>query len=298
MSTGIGYGKIILFGEHFVVHGLPAIALGLSNKAVVEIKKSKEVRYTTTAVGTIPELTTSAITLLMKAMKIKDNFHVHLSGDLPTVGGLGSSAAFCVALARAFDKEYKMNLNDDEINKYAYEGEKAFHGNPSGVDNTVATYGGAIKFTKGKDFEKIRIGCPMHFVVGMSGISSPTVKMVGQVKLFKENEPEEFSDLCDEALDILKKGEEAVAGGNLKLIGELMNENQELLKAIGVSIEKNEQIIKIALENGALGAKVTGGGGGGCCLILAREEKHAREIMDKLNKNKFGSFTTVVQSTS
>src|SRR3989338_9245156 len=98
MSTGTGNGKIILFGEHFVVYGCPAIALGISNKAIVEITKAEELKYTSDTKGTIPELTTGAIKNVLKAMDIKDNFHVHLGGDLETTGGLGSSAAFCVAL--------------------------------------------------------------------------------------------------------------------------------------------------------------------------------------------------------
>lgn len=296
MTTGIGYGKIILFGEHFVVYGIPAIALGISNKAIVEIKKSNELKYTSNTKGTIPELTTTAIKRLTKAMQIKDNFHVHLTGDLPTVGGLGSSAAFCVALARAFSQEYKMNLRDEEINKYAYEGEKAFHGNPSGVDNTIAAYGGAIRFIKGKEFERIKIGSSLHIVVAMTGVSSPTVKMVASVKAFKDEDPEQFTELCDQAGDIVKRGEKAVAAGDLKLIGELMNENHQLLKTIGVSIEKNEQIVKIALDNDALGAKVTGGGGGGCCIALAKDEDSAKLILNKLKEKGFDGFITIVTS--
>src|SRR3989338_7305373 len=101
MSIGTGNGKIILFGEHFVVYGIPAIALGISNKSIVEVKKSKELNYTSDIAGTIPEYTIKAIKNVLSAMKIKDAFHVHLSGDLSTSGGLGSSAAFCVALVRA-----------------------------------------------------------------------------------------------------------------------------------------------------------------------------------------------------
>ncbi len=294
MPTGIGYGKIILFGEHFVVYGIPALALGIANKAVVEINRSDKVEYVSDMPGTIPEYTISAIRNVLAAMGIKDNFHVHLKGDLPTVGGLGSSAAFCVAVVRALSSEYKLNLRDDQVNTYAYEGEKAFHGNPSGVDNTIATYGGAIKFIRGKGHEQIKIGAPMHFVIGITGISSPTAKMVAEVKRFKEEEPEQFQNLCDQVGEIIKRGEKALASGDLKTIGELMNENQQLLKAIGVSIEKNDAIIKAALAAGALGAKVTGGGGGGCCIALAKDEKNAKEILNAIKKNGFGCFVTKV----
>ena len=294
MAIGIGYGKVILFGEHFVVYGVPALALGISNKAIVEITKSDSLEYASDTPGTIPELTTKAIQNVLVAMNIKDAFQVHLKGDLPTFGGLGSSAAFCVAIARAFDKYYELNLRNEQINAYAYEGEKAFHGNPSGVDNAIATYGGAIKFIRGKGHEQIKIGASIHFVIGITGVSSPTAKMVAEVKKFKEEEPEQFQNLCDQAGEIIKKGEKALANVDLELIGELMNENQFLLRAIGVSIEQNEAIIKAALSAGALGAKVTGGGGGGTCLCLAKDEKHAKDILKTIKEKGFDAFTTKV----
>ena len=300
MSIGIGYGKVILFSEHFVVYGVPAIALGITNKAIVEIKKSDSLGYTSDTQGTIPELTTKSIRNVLEAMNIKENFHVHLKGDLPTFGGLGSSAAFCVAVVRALNNEYILNLRNEQVNAYAYEGEKAFHGNPSGIDNTMATYGGAVKFIRGKTpaenkFEQVKIGSPLHFVIGVTGISSPTAKMVAEVRKFKEEEPDQFQNLCDQAGEIVKRGEKALASGDTKLIGELMNENQFLLRAIGVSIEQNETIIKAALSAGALGAKVTGGGGGGCCIALAKDEKHAKEILNAIKEKGFDRFITSVE---
>ncbi|MDO8554350.1 MAG: mevalonate kinase [Candidatus Micrarchaeota archaeon] len=299
MGKGIGHGKVIIFGEHFVVYGVPAIAAGISNGAIVEVKKSIELSYVSNVHGTIPELTTNAIKLIMAAMKIKENFRVELTGDLPTFGGLGSSAAFCVALTRAFADEYNLSLRDDKINEIAYEGEKAFHGNPSGIDNTMATYGGAMRFIRGKNpqenkFEKIKLGIPLHCVIGITGISSPTAKMVEGVMKYKEEDSDQFQNLCDEAGEIIARGEKALATGDLKLLGELMNENQQLLNALGVSIEQNEAIIESALGAGALGAKVTGGGGGGTCLILAKDQKHATEIIFAIKKIGFDAFYTKI----
>ena len=327
MSQGIGYGKIILFGEHFVVYECPAIALGISNKAIVEIKKldgitkldesnklnetnhlnepnksnetiKPELKYTSDTPGTIPELTTKAIRNVLNAMNVKDSFHVHLSGDLATSGGLGSSAAFCVALARALNEEYNLNLTNEQINNYAYEGEKAFHGNPSGVDNAMATYGGAIKFVRGKGFEQIKIGSELNFVVGITGINSPTARMVESVKKFKDKNLKIFDNLLHSATSIIEKGQHALENGDLVAIGNLMNANQDLLSAIGVSTDRNERIIAIANQEGAVGAKVTGGGGGGCCIALARDETHAQEILNKIKEAGFNGFITKVQKTS
>ena len=296
MTVDIGHGKIILFGEHFVVYGTPAIALGISNKAIVEVKKSNITKYASDTKGTIPELTTSAIERILTAMKSKHKYEVHLSGDLPTTGGLGSSAAFCVALVRAVAKDAGLSLRDEELNGFAYEGEKAFHGNPSGVDNTMATYGGAIKFMRDKGFERLKLAVPLHFVVGITGISSPTRKMVGQVKTFRDDDPEQFQNLCDQAGEIVRKGEKALSSGDAATLGALMNENHELLRAIGVSIEKNDIITKIALDNGALGAKVTGGGGGGCCIALAKNAAGADKILNAIKQAGFEGFITSAAS--
>ena len=298
MANGIGYGKIILFGEHFVVHGCPAIALGIGNKAIVEIQKAEKLSYTSEVKGTLPKLTTAAIQNIMDAMQIKDAFHVHLKGDLPTIGGLGSSAAFCVALVRALNEEYQLNLTDEIINSHAYEGEKAFHGNPSGIDNTMATYGGAIKFIRDKGFESIKLHSPLYLVVASTGIPSPTAKMVAKVAAFKEKNTKVFDHLLDSAEKIVSEGVAALAAGNIQKIGSLMNANQDLLSAIGVSSERNDLINRVATEAGALGNKLTGGGGGGSCIALASDENHAQQILDKLKEKRFKGFVTALRQSS
>jgi mevalonate kinase len=294
MAIGEAGGKIILLGEHFVVYGIPAIAAALSNKAVVEVKKSKKTEFIPKVDGTIPELTSRAISNIFSVMNIKDNFKIILTGNLPTYGGLGSSAAFCVALVRALANEYNLKLSNEQVNSYAYEGEKAFHGNPSGIDNTVSTYGGVIKFIRGKCFEQIKIASPLYFTIGFTGISSPTAEMVERIRKFKEAHCEKFQLLCKEVEDIIIRAEDALASGDVKLLGELMNENHYLLREIGVSTEKNDAIVEIALDNGAVGAKLTGGGGGGCCIALARNKKHAEEILAEIKKAGFDGFCTSI----
>ena len=111
MGRGIGHGKIIIFGEHFVVHGAPAIAAAISNSAEVEVRKSDKNRIVTKQ-RVVEELSLVAINNVLGAMGMKEKYEVRLSGDLPTEGGLGSSAAFCVGLVRALADEKKMHLID------------------------------------------------------------------------------------------------------------------------------------------------------------------------------------------
>ncbi len=294
MGRGVGKGKVILFGEHFVVHGAPAIAAGIQNAAIVEIKKAEKNNIITKQ-KVVPELSLDAIQKVLDVMGVKDKYNVYLEGDLPTYGGLGSSAAFCVGLVRAVAEEKGIVLTDEEVNRYAYEGEKAFHGNPSGIDNVMATYGGIILFRKSRGesfFEKINPGKQLDIVIGFTGKLSATRKMIEKVKKFKEEDEFQWTQLMDQVSDLVFRGRNAIEKGKIEEIGKLINENQVLLSEIGVSDELNNEMVKIMLDAGALGAKLTGGGGGGCCIALVRDKIAAQGVMMALKKKKFESFAT------
>jgi len=300
MGKGSGHGKIILFGEHFVVYGAPAIAAGISNTSDVEVKKANENKIVSKQ-RVIPELSVVAIGNVLSAMGMKDKYEVTLTGDLPTEGGLGSSAAFCVGLVRALAHEKKLHLEPEQVNRFAYEGEKAFHGNPSGIDNYIATHRGVIEFTRGKTpleskFVKMELSKPLDFVISMTGKIGSTPKMIEAVRKFKEEDEEEFSQLKDEYFKIANEGRKFVEKGKLDEIGSLMNANQNLLSELGVSDETNDAIVELAMKHGAYGAKLTGGGGGGCCISLAKDKAAAEKLATELGKNGFKSFTTVVAS--
>src|SRR4030095_333384 len=298
MGKGVGKGKIILFGEHFVVYGSPAIAGGISNSANVTVKKAEKKRIVTKQT-VVEELSLAGIEAVLKSMGIKDKYEVRLDGDLPTYGGLGSSAAFCVGLVRALCDELGTHMTNEQVNNHAYAGEMAFHGNPSGIDNTMATHGGVVEFRRGKSmaeskFEFIEVKKPLDFVVSFSGKYSPTPKMVERVRKFKSEDEEEFRQITEEFMAIYIEARKAIEKGKIDQIGALMNSNQSLLSELGGSDELNDRIVKIAMKAGALGAKVTGGGGGGCCIALAGSQSDAKKIADSLKKEGFESFPTQI----
>lgn len=299
MGKGVGYGKVILFGEHFVVHGAPAIAVGLDNTSIVEVEEASKNEIVTSHT-VVPETSHKGIQAVLDSMGVRRKYKVHLGGDLPTYGGLGSSAAFCVGLVRALAEETGRNLTNEEVNRHSYAGEMAFHGNPSGIDNMMATYRGAILFTKGKRgnenrFEFLKIGVPLELVVSFTGKFSATAKMVDGVAKFREQDEAGFSQLMDEYTDIASEGRKALEKGKLDVLGKLMNANQSLLSELGVSIEENDRIVDISMKAGALGAKLTGGGGGGCCIALARDRAAAIGIKMALEKTGFHSFHSRVE---
>jgi len=298
MAKGVGYGKVILFGEHFVVHGCDAIAAGIPNSVIVEIEKSGENSIETERMVK-KEDSLASIDAIEKSMGAKNKYKVIMEGDLPTYGGLGSSAAFCVGLVRAIAEEERIDLDDAAVNRHAYQGEKVFHGNPSGIDNTIATYGGVIFYKRGDTIEKsvfepIEIGRSMDIVISFSGKYSPTSKMVASVKEMADSDPNQFHQIYDEVMEIVNVGKRALTRGKLYMIGALMNSNQRLLSEVGVSDETNDRINRIALEAGALGSKLTGGGGGGCCISLAKNEEDAKRIMDAIKAQGFDSFATKI----
>lgn len=298
MVTGRAGGKIILLGEHFVVHGVPAIAAGISNYCEVKLTKSKEISFSGPK-GTSQELSNKSISNILDAMKIKDKYSVSYGGTLPIFGGLGSSAAFCVAIVRAVAEEHKLKLNNEEINRIAYEGEKAFHGNPSGLDNTLATYGGAMLFKRGTTpesdhFDPIKLGCKLNLVVGITNTFGRTALMVSKVAEFKKREPVVFEKLCDTVRSIIGEGTISLRDANINRFGELMDINHGLLSSVGVSTIENATLVYVMRGAGALGAKITGGGGGGTCLALAKDENHAKEILSAIKKEGFDGFLTTV----
>ena len=298
MDKGEGRGKVILLGEHFVVHGAPALAAGIENKAVVELEPAEKTDLVTEQF-VIRDMSFAGINAVFKAMDIKENFKIHLSGDLPTTGGLGSSAAFCVALVNALASYKGVNLTKNDINKYAFEGEKAFHGNPSGIDNFMATYGGVVIFKKGEEFHKfIKPELPLDIVVCYTGQVSETPKMIEEVRKFMEGNDERFMQLMDEASDLVYRGAKAIERGKLEDLGMLMNQNQALLSEIGVSLEKNDEVVGLMRDAGALGAKLTGGGGGGSCIALVRNKIAGMEVERTLKKKGYSCFSTSVLAKS
>ena len=296
MGKGTGCAKSILFGEHFVVYGLPAIGVGLSKKIEVEITKATHTRLESSHVDAN---LLSGLDAIRNSMGIKDNFVIKVKSEIPVASGLGSSAAVSVAFVRALSDEYKLNLPEDKICAYAFEAEKVFHGNPSGMDNNLAICGGAIIFQKkpeGVSITPLKIGKPMHLVIGVTGKKKKsTAQLVSEVKSKKERYPELFHFMFEAEKKLIELAIKAIEQGKLDEVGEMMNFNQGFLSAMGVSSRENKDIIYAARELGALGAKITGAGYGGSCVILAKSEKNAEEIAGEIRRLGYVAITSVAQ---
>ncbi|MHC1582772.1 MAG: mevalonate kinase [Candidatus Syntropharchaeia archaeon] len=289
--TGRGNGKIILFNEHFVVYGVPAIASSIDRYVEAEIADSDTVTIFDERINrTNDPLEKRILEVMSSKMNIdlnKNPIKVIIRGDIPLGSGLGASAATCVAIARALSKYFKLDLSDEEINSIAYEGERIYHGNPSGIDNTVATFGGVIWFERGKKAERINIGKPLHIIIGNTGVRASTKKAIEKVRRNREKDPERFENLLNEVKHLAQSARKYIEEGELKGIGELMNKNHELLQEIGVSCKKLDYLVDLFLRKGALGAKLTGGGLGGNAIALVEDADKQDVIADEIEREGF-----------
>jgi mevalonate kinase len=309
MGRGSGFGKTILFGEHFVVHGVPGIASAVDSAADATVKKAqKGITVTDERTGAkgyaekkkLQQLESIERMLTTMGMNPKTvAMDIWLGGNLPGFSGLGASAASSVAIARAVAEEFNLTLSDEKINDAAYEAEKAYAGNPSGIDNTAATFGGLIWFKKNlgsgsNTIEQLGIREPVEIVIGNTGIVANTKAMVAGVGERKEQNLEEYGAIFRQAEELANKGREALEKFDLKQVGELMNENHRLLQEIEVSCKELDYLVDLARKQGAFGAKMTGGGGGGCMLALTPGKELQEKVASAIENKGFEVLRTKI----
>jgi len=310
MGRGSGFGKVILFGEHFVVHGLPGIVSAIDLTVDVEVKRVGEGIHVRDerkgARGYAERKRTQqkeSIERMLKIMGIdleEASLEIWLGGNLPGFSGIGASAASSVAIARAIAEEFEMNLSDERINEIAYEAEKAYAGTPSGIDNTAATYGGLIWFRKNlsggpNTFERLNMREPVEIIIGNTGVVADTKEMVAGVAERKKKNPKKYDPLFNQAESLVFEARKTLEEEfDLRKVGRLMNENHSLLQEVEVSCKELDYLVNLAREQGAFGAKLTGGGGGGCMVALTPEKELQEAVATAMEKEGFKVLRTKI----
>lgn len=306
MAEGKGYGKCIIFNEHFVVYGIPSIvsAIGDTTTATVEKIESGGVQLVDDRRATPGykegklEQQKDSLRRILEAMHInqKENIKIILGGNLYAASGVGASAASCTAIARALNSFFDMGLDDERINEIAYEGEKGYHGTPSGVDNTASTFGGLIWFVRGEKniFEPIKMKKPVEIVMGNTGKSANTKEAVAGVRERKEHYPEKYDKIFAEARDMVYAARNALEGNDVTQVGQLMNYNHELLQQIEVSNADLDMLVETAKAAGAVGAKMTGGGLGGYMVALTPGKNLQKTVARAIEEKGFSVLKTTI----
>lgn len=284
-------GKVILFGEHAVVYGRPAIAVPvhqLQARAVVQADlrgPSGSVRLEAPDIGLsagLDELRQDhplrlAIRLVLQELGVEGPpaSTVRVTSTIPVASGLGSGAAVSVAVIRAYATFLGHVLPIERVSALAFEVEKIHHGTPSGIDNTVVAYAMPVYYVRGSPgrIEPFQAAAPFTLVIGDTGIPSPTRRAVGDLRLAWEREPEPYERLFDAAGEIAERAREAVEAGRPLEMGPLMDENHALLQQMGVSCRELDHLVQAARRAGAQGAKLSGGGRGGNMIALVEPDR-------------------------
>jgi hydroxymethylglutaryl-CoA reductase len=279
-------GKVILLGEHAVVYGRHAIAAPIPLAIEARVRDAAEgirvlvprwgVEQRLKPMEEHPQGVAGILAMLIRKLALETRgMDIEVFPHVPKAMGLGGSAALAVAIVRALDVHFRLGLDDARVNELAYECEEAAHGTPSGVDNTVATYGRAVQYHRdesGPHFEWLSVGKPLSFVIGVSGRESLTADHVAKVRAAWQRQPGRYDRIFDDIDSLALAGVRAIERGDRAELGDLMNVNHGLLNALQLSTPELEELVHIARRAGALGAKLTGGGGGGSMVALVEDD--------------------------
>ena len=284
-------GKIILFGEHAVVYGQPAIAIPVTRvnataRVIPDLASEHAgIHVQALDIGLDADLEAlSADDPLAKAIRLTleelalihiPAFTLQITSTIPIAAGMGSSAAISVAIIRALSAYLGKPFPPDLVSALAYEVEKIQHGTPSGIDNNVIAYQQPVFFRRDNPTEFLHIEQPTHWVIADTGETTPTRETVSDVNQLITNDPVGYGALIQRIGSIVEAARTPLIEGDLQRLGQLLYENQDLLEELEVSSSRLEILIKAARRAGAAGAKLSGGGRGGNMIALAPEKNIA-----------------------
>ena len=298
-----GGGKVILLGEHSVVHGRPALAAGLSRGVHASAEAAErdelvlpdwELRVSADPKGS--ESLERALDAILRCYDdTRPRLRIRADVALPAGAGLGCSAALGVAVVGAIDEALGIERAASERGELALAWETIFHGNPSGVDNAMAASGGVALFRRGEPLEPVPIERPLTLVVANSGESASTKEMVDSVARYQRRCPEAAEKVFDAIAALVRNARLALMAGDLLAFGQLMDLNQGLLSSLLLSTERLENLCTLAREAGAHGAKLTGSGGGGCIIAITEPGEVAERVRDALEAESEEAFVTTIE---
>lgn len=281
-------GKTILFGEHAVVYGKPAIAVPVTARnAKVKvfpniIAPSETINFIAPQIDLNDEYLNLpqnhplkiAVNEVKKFLKLEKfpSCKIFLETTIPISSGLGSSAAISVALIKGLLDFVGFTSTAQIVSDLAFQVEIEFHGNPSGIDNTVIAFNKPILYQKGAPLKFISPGAEFSILIADSGVKGNTKTAVSGVRERWESNPATFNQYFDEIEEVVLSAKKMLETGNHRILGDLMNKNQRLLFRLGVSHESIEVLVDAAINAGALGAKLCGGGLGGNIVVLVEED--------------------------
>jgi len=312
MINGVGEapGKVVLIGEHAVVYGHPAIAIpvrSVSARAEALFMRGDGIELDAPDIEEsvkAAEKPSRRLAPLVKLIRSVADFFgegglglkVVLRSTVPVGRGMGSGAAVSVAIVRAICNVLKRRLNAEQIAELALVSEREYHGRPSGVDTAVVAMDKPIYFVKGRSAQSITLGpSRFHFLVVDTGVVAPTAAVVDDVRAAREKKRAHYDAYFWELGSLASVAREILRTGSAPELGLCMNRAHLALRAVGVSSENLDQLVRVAMENGALGAKLSGAGRGGAMLVLLNDaEDEARMTAELLSAGAEHVYNTVL----
>jgi mevalonate kinase len=286
LITASAPGKVILFGEHAVVYGQPALAVPVTQ---VQVRAEIQAAGEGTSVIEAPDVgLTSTLEdmpakhpLLQAIRRVQEKleletippFHLRITSTIPVAAGLGSGAAVSVAVARAVSTFLGSPLSDDQVSAIAYQVDQIYHGTPSGIDNTVIAYAQPIWYVRGFPFERLLNAAPFTILIANTGIKSSTGAVVSDLRERWLINPSAYDPIFARIGSISREARRLIESGQPESLGQLMNSNHDLLRSLDVSSPELDCLVEAAQRCGAFGAKLSGGGRGGNMIALAPPEK-------------------------
>lgn len=286
-------GKIILVGEHSVVYFKPAIAIpfsGVSIEAVIS-ENDEMILDTLNYQGLLSLAPTSLqgpkdlVEKIINDLNIEENFAIKINSNIPQERGMGSSAAVAAALVRAIYKYFEKDLSDAKLLDYVNFSETIVHGNPSGIDSAIVVYEKPLYFIKGEEIVTYEFSLDAYLLVADTGELGNTKFAVSKVREYIEENSERGNYILSELENLVNDTKLALSNNDVSNVANNMNQAQIYLSELGVSNQSIEKLIKIALDNNALAAKLTGGGLGGCIICLVKNYEDALKIQSELSAN-------------
>jgi len=301
-SIATAPGKVILFGEHFVVHGIQAV-LGAIDKrvTVTSSRRDDEIIYIESILGKLAVQNSDSVEnvdkkfrpfvhIAKKTLERHGNrgISIKIDSEIPPGVGLGSSSACCVAASASIMNLFEKTSREQILNM-SIDAEKTIFPNTSGADCNVCTYGGIITYDKSTGLKNLDEKFSLDMIIINSNLEHTTDEVVDRVKNFKEKNPEIFQSLCNEETKLVKKSIESLRDNDMITLGKCMSQNQIYLEQIGVSNDKLLSIIE-SIERTSLGIKITGAGDGGCLIMLV-DPKLKQSAIDDLETNSYEYFS-------
>ena len=294
LATGVAHSKLILVGEHAVVHGQPAIAIPfplVGVESVVEHVVGNVTIDSTFYHGPIdsaPPALEGIVQCIKKTLELLNkpckDLLIRIKSSIPPGKGLGSSASVAIAVVKSLftysDKEYTR----EELLQLANIAETYAHGAPSGIDPLTITSDCPIWFEKEGQVDFIKPKEDLYFIVADSGRMADTRTAIESVTKLLKSAPKRIHAKIERIGEITYQVREALEKASKQLLGQLLNEAQKELESLGISDAGLNRLIYYALQEGALGAKLTGGGNGGCIIALAQNEMHSHQLKEKLKR--------------